>query len=179
MNREDLRHRARALEHQLDVIKNELWDLQNNPRYDEDYKVETWHPHLTPEAFDRIDVHVAVLVGLCQRLLTSPHEGKPTGITSTGFSVRDILACGRRIWGAQRLTLIEVVVRLGVDYGKLCRLARGADKDDKSKDALELAMGNIIVSMIRWADDLDLDLGRSVGRAYECQEKFARENKSR
>src|SRR5512132_2178886 len=36
---------------------------------------------------------------------------------------------GREIWGPEKLSLEGVVVRLGVDLGKLARIARGATKD--------------------------------------------------
>lgn len=90
----------------------------------------------------------------------------------------DVLRRARQIWGPQRLSLSEIVVRLMVNVGKLARFARAADKDLAyvSDDGLATAMGNIIVSMIRWCDDLGLQPDRCIKLALDCQEKFAREN---
>lgn len=88
---------------------------------------------------------------------------------------------GREIWGPDRLTIEGVVVRLGVDLGKLARIARGADKDAdlQTSDELATAMGNVIFSMIRWCDDLGLDPVDCVWRAIDRQRVFAHNNERR
>ena len=68
------------------------------------------------------------------------------------------------------------MIRLGVDYGKLARLARGATKDSKDSADLKDAFGNIIFSMLRWADDLGLDPGECVARAILVHARFVKEN---
>jgi hypothetical protein len=96
-------------------------------------------------------------------------------------SVAGLRELGREIWGPDRLTLEGVVVRLGVDLGKLARIARGADKDQGilNQATLELAMGNIIFSCIRWCDDLGFDPRDGLARAVRCQREFAERNVNR
>lgn len=93
--------------------------------------------------------------------------------------VEEILREGRAIWGDQKLKLAEVVVRLGVTFGDLCRCARGADKDPGGREELEKEIGNIIVSCVRWADDLGLDVQGCIDRALVAQRLFAERNKKR
>jgi hypothetical protein len=94
------------------------------------------------------------------------------------MSVGYLLKRARDLWGPDRLSLEGVVVRLSVDLGKLARIARGADKDADqiTADALAVAMGNVIFSMIRWCDDLGIDPVVCIRMAIERQCEFAREN---
>jgi|SRR6185369_16449761 len=102
-------------------------------------------------------------------------------LLSCRWPLSHMLELGREIWGPDKLSLEGIVVRLGVDLGKLARIARGADKDRQmlSADELGTAMGNIVFSMVRWCDDLGLDPVRCVELAVERQQKFAKENKNR
>lgn len=89
---------------------------------------------------------------------------------------------GREIWGKdEKMTIQEVVIRLGVNFGKLARFARGATKDRsaESVENLERELGNTIFSLIRWTQSLGCDLKRSIDLAIEAQERFARENQER
>jgi len=92
------------------------------------------------------------------------------------MTIHGLRDCARTIWGPPELSLQDIVIRLGVDYGKLARLARGATKDPTSREDLEAAFGNVIFSMIRWADDLGLDPVACVTRAITVQLKFVAEN---
>ena len=118
-------------------------------------------------------------------LPAAPGANGPVGPTAPydAHSVSALLRCARGIWGPESLAVRDVVVRLGVDFGKLARLARGATKDIRSAAEhtaeLEAAFGNIIFSMIRWADSVGLDVHRCIARAIETQEKFARANPER
>jgi hypothetical protein len=97
--------------------------------------------------------------------------------------LKTLLSRTREIWGTDPLSLTDIIVRLSVNVGKLARLARGATKDQLEAklhaDALELAMGHVIVSMVRWTDDAGVRIGVAVERALGAQAKFARENKDR
>lgn len=68
------------------------------------------------------------------------------------------------------MTLNEIVVAMGVVYGDLCRQARDGVEDDELKKEL----GNMIVSSIRWCDDLGLDPNECIEKALAAQKKFAR-----
>lgn len=95
------------------------------------------------------------------------------------MNLEQLLQEGRRIWGHNRLTLGQIIVRLGVGIGDLCRFERHADKDQHAHndDEIKKEMGNIIFSTIRWCDDLGFDPQECVERAMEAQRKFAAENK--
>jgi hypothetical protein len=98
------------------------------------------------------------------------------------YDVRDLLAHGRAIWGSDgedKLTLSEIVIRLGVGFGDLCRMARGADKDPRDGHELMKELGNVIFSVIRWCDDLGFDPVACVELAMEAQRKFAAANRRR
>ena len=98
------------------------------------------------------------------------------------LDIASILAEGRRIWGPRHTaqTLSSVLVRLGVSFGDLCRVARNADKDQTLGDAeVKKELGNIIVSTIRWCDDLGFDVNDCIAAAFRSQEAFAKTNKNR
>lgn len=88
--------------------------------------------------------------------------------------VDELLAEGREIWGDEKLTLEQIIVRLGVVCGDISRLAR--DKDEgKSVDEAELQkeLGNILFSVIRWCDDLGYSPEECIRLAQEAQRKYA------
>lgn len=97
------------------------------------------------------------------------------------WSVDELLQRGREIWGNDRLLLSDIVVRLGVGLGDLCRIARGATKDRSPENVEELKkeLGNVIASTVRWCDDLGLDPNECIALGLQSQEKFARENPRR
>jgi hypothetical protein len=97
------------------------------------------------------------------------------------MNIKDLLAEGRAIWGDQRLTLGQIIVRLGVSVGDFCRWERNADKDRAMHTDAELKkeLGNVIFSMIRWCDDLGYDPEECIRLAKDAQQKFAVENRKR
>ena len=97
------------------------------------------------------------------------------------MEINDLLRDARAIWGNDKLTLPQVLVRLGVDYGDLCRYERHADKDRETHtdEALKKQLGNIIFSMIRWCDDLGFDPEECIEMAKASQKRFVKTNKMR
>ncbi len=97
------------------------------------------------------------------------------------MDTKTLLRDGRNIWGDQKLTLSEIIVRLNVSLGDLARIARNSDKDRTSynREDLERELGNIIFSTIRWCDDLGLDPEICIEKAKECQKRFAEQNPNR
>jgi len=97
------------------------------------------------------------------------------------MDLKDHLRDARAIWGEKKLSLSEIIVRMGVDFGKLCRFERNADKDRETHtdDELKRHMGNLLFSIIRWCDDLGFDPEECVAKAKESQKKFAEENGNR
>jgi len=94
------------------------------------------------------------------------------------MEIRHLLAESRAIWGDECLSLAQVIVRLGVVFGDLCRFDRNASKDNPSRNETELKkeLGNIIFSTVRWCDDLGFDPEECIALAKRSQEKFASEN---
>lgn len=45
------------------------------------------------------------------------------------MEIRDLLKNGHEIWGDKKLTLSEIIVRMGKVYGDICRWERNAEKD--------------------------------------------------
>jgi len=87
----------------------------------------------------------------------------------------------RQIWGADKLALPQIVVRLMVGVGDLARLARSPDEAVLKEYRLELKkeLGNIIFSTVRWIDDLGFDVLECLDLAIEAQEKFAKSGRPR
>jgi len=102
-----------------------------------------------------------------------------TEVWATG--VRELRRRARRIWGDDRLDLDAIIVRLGVTFGDVCRIARGASKDLPSTltardEDLKKELGNLIFSLIRWCQDLGFDPVACIELAIKSQEKFVAEN---
>ena len=90
------------------------------------------------------------------------------------MEIKELLAEGRGIWGAEKLPLSQIIVRLGKVYGDICRWERNApkDKETHTDEELKKELGNIIFSTIRFCDDLNYDPEDCVKAAIECQKKF-------
>ena len=88
--------------------------------------------------------------------------------------IKSLLKQSREIWSGDRLSLNEIVVRLGVVFGDICRWERNSIKDKNIHTDRELKkeLGNLIFSTIRFCDDLGYDPEECVQEAIECQKKF-------
>lgn len=99
---------------------------------------------------------------------------------------------GRQIWGTDKLSLDQIVVRLTVGVGDLARLVRdssrvGSAATEEYRTELEEAfllelkkeLGNIIFSTIRWVDDLGIDVMECLVLAIQAQEAFAKSGRPR
>lgn len=76
------------------------------------------------------------------------------------------------------MKLPDILVALGVDYGDVARFARNAKKDRAmhTNHELKKEFGNMIFSLIRWADDLGYDPEECINIAIEVQKKFVKKN---
>lgn len=95
---------------------------------------------------------------------------------------------GRQIWGPYALQLDEIVIRMMVGVGDLARAVRGgglpARMDGSAQAERELKeiqkeLGNLILSTVRWIDDLGLDPMECLDLAIDAQERFAQSGKPR
>lgn len=90
------------------------------------------------------------------------------------MNIKELLGQSREIWGEQRLSLSQIIVRMGKVFGDLCKWERdsGRDIDTPSEDELKKELGNMIFSTIRWCDDLGYDPEECVEKAIECQKRY-------
>ncbi len=95
------------------------------------------------------------------------------------MEIRQLLKESREIWGNEKFSLSQIIVRLGKTFGDICRYERNVDKDAKTHtdNDLKKELGNVIFSTIRWADDLGYDPEECIELAKQCQQKYATENK--
>ena len=86
----------------------------------------------------------------------------------------ELLQLGRSIWGERRTTAsIGVAITLGVVYGDICRSIR----DNKPAD-LAAEIGNVLLSTIRWCDDLGIDFEDALALAQTRQQLFVQRNRT-
>ncbi len=90
------------------------------------------------------------------------------------MTVQDILQKSRVVWGSPKLTLSQIIVRMGKVFGDICRWERNAPKDTPTHTDKELKkeLGNIIVSTVRWCEDLGYDPEECIERALKAQQEF-------
>lgn len=90
------------------------------------------------------------------------------------MQIQELLQQSRTIWGGQKLSLSEIIVRLGKVFGDICRYERNAPKDAQlhTNEELKKELGNVIFSTIRWCDDLGYSPEECIQLAIECQKKF-------
>jgi len=93
------------------------------------------------------------------------------------MNIKDILVKARTIWGF-KMQLPEIVIAMGKTFGDICRWARNAKKntDTHTDDELKKELGNMIVSSVRWCDDLGYDPEECVTLALRAQEQYYKEN---
>lgn len=85
------------------------------------------------------------------------------------------LAQARQIWGDEKLTIEEIIVRLNVNVGDISRLARNKAETGKLDETeLKKELGNTIFSLIRWCDDLGFDVSECLELAQAAQRRYVR-----
>lgn len=90
------------------------------------------------------------------------------------MNIEQLLRESKDIWKNQKLTLSQIIVRMGKVFGDICRWERNAPKDMTLHTDVELKkeLGNMIFSTIRWCDDLGYDPKECIQLAMACQKKF-------
>lgn len=90
------------------------------------------------------------------------------------MEIKNLLQQGREIWGDEKLTLSQIIVRAGKVFGDICRYERDAEKDRSSHtdEELKKELGNIIFCTILWCDELGYDPEECINIAIDCQKKF-------
>lgn len=87
----------------------------------------------------------------------------------------ELLDWARRIWnGTPTMTLQTIVAAHGKVHGDICEVARTMDESALLDEAaLAKELGNLILSAIRWADDLGLDIDECIQLAKDAQYRYA------
>jgi hypothetical protein len=90
------------------------------------------------------------------------------------MEIKQLLQKSREIWGEEKLSLSQIIARLGKVFGDICRYERNAlkDKDLHTDEELKKELGNVIFSTIRWCEDLGYDPEECIDKAIQCQEEF-------
>ena len=90
------------------------------------------------------------------------------------MEVKQLLTQSKEIWQSEKLSLSQIIVRLGKVFGDLCRFERNAKKDKHlhTDEELKKELGNLIFSSIRFCDDLGYNPEECINLAIDCQKKF-------
>ncbi|RJO60846.1 hypothetical protein C4544_04380 [candidate division WS5 bacterium] len=93
------------------------------------------------------------------------------------MEIKDLLRQGKEIWGDEKLSLSQIIVRMGKVFGDICRWERDAekDKDSHNDEDLKKELGNLIFTTILWCDELGYDPEECIELAIDCQKKFQKE----
>lgn len=90
------------------------------------------------------------------------------------MEIKELLKIAQEIWGGEKPSLSQIIVRMGKVYGDICRWERNAKKDEAFHidEELKKELGNIIFSTIKWCNDLNYDPEECINLAIDCQKKF-------
>ena len=92
-----------------------------------------------------------------------------------------ILREARDIWGRRDIRsprgvrLRHIGLAAGVVVGDLLRQARDSAPDELGEvdwREVQKELGNLLVSSVRWLDDLGFDLDESITKAFEAQRRY-------
>jgi hypothetical protein len=90
------------------------------------------------------------------------------------MEIKNLLEQGKEIWEDQKLSLAQIIVRLGKIFGDICRWERNAPKDGNihTDEELKKELGNLIFCTIIFCDELGYDPEECIQLAIDCQKKF-------
>jgi hypothetical protein len=90
------------------------------------------------------------------------------------MEIKKLLNESREIWGKEKLSLAQIIVRMGKVLGDICRWERNAEKDKKihTDNELKKELGNMILISIKFCDDLGYDPEECIEIAKKAQAKF-------
>ncbi|MEA3398528.1 MAG: hypothetical protein U9R06_02160 [Patescibacteria group bacterium] len=90
------------------------------------------------------------------------------------MEVYKLLNQAKKIWGKEKLSLAQIIVRLGKIYGDICRWERNEKKDQAihTENELKKELGNLVFSTIKFCDELGHDPGECIDLAIAAQKKY-------
>ena len=94
------------------------------------------------------------------------------------MTVDGLLGKSQEIWGKEKQTLEQIIVRMGKIYGDVCRWERNYPRDAETHkdEELQKEFGSIIFSTIYWCNSLGFDPNECIEKAIESQERYVKEN---
>lgn len=94
------------------------------------------------------------------------------------MEIKSLLKGGRDLWGSNKLSLSQIIVRMGKIFGDICRWERSEKKDCliHTEEEIKKELGNMIFSTIRWCDDLGYDPEECIKIAINCQKIYKNNN---
>jgi len=96
------------------------------------------------------------------------------------MEIKQLLIKSRHIWGDGKLTLSQIIIRMGKVFGDICRYERNAKITDRAEGeaGLKKELGNMIVSTVCWCDDLGYDPHECIDIAIAAQEDYQKNIKN-
>jgi hypothetical protein len=90
------------------------------------------------------------------------------------MTISELLKTGEDMWPGEKLTLPQIIVRLGKIFGDICRYERNAQKDHKTHTSADIQkeLGNLIFNTILWSKELGFDPKECIKEAVDCQTRF-------
>ncbi|HVV66883.1 MAG TPA: hypothetical protein VHB72_02310 [Candidatus Saccharimonadales bacterium] len=89
------------------------------------------------------------------------------------MTIEELLKKARKIWGDDKLTLEEIIIRQGVAIGDIHRYARDKEEGTPPNETeLKKELGNVIFSTIRWCDDLGYSPEECIELAEQAQIQY-------
>ena len=89
------------------------------------------------------------------------------------MEIKQLLKESREIWEDNKLNLEQIIVRMGKIFGDICRYARNERATDRESETdIKKELGNMIVSSIRWCEDLGYDPEECIRIALEAQKEY-------
>jgi hypothetical protein len=92
------------------------------------------------------------------------------------MNINELLEQSRNIW-PKKCNIGEIIIRMGKVFGDICRYARNEKKDQALHNDQEIKkeLGNMIVSSIKWCDDLGYNPEECINLAIEAQKNYPKE----
>ncbi len=96
------------------------------------------------------------------------------------MQIKELTQKSKEIWGDEKLSLSQIIVRLGKVFGDICRWERNSSKDKSThtEEELKKELGNLIFSGIKFCDELGYDPEECVNLAIEAQKEYSLKNEA-
>lgn len=91
------------------------------------------------------------------------------------MTIEDLREDARAQW-EKPMSLSEIIPAMGTVFGDICRHARDKNEGKSVSDSnLQKELGNLLLSTLRWCDDLGFDPERCIEDAKQAHQKYRQE----